>query len=100
MQKKIENEITCSQLSKKKSEKTDMQLNKEMLLNYTERKWINKCGKGGFLDFTDEQINKLKECFNSLDDDGSGAIGIDELEGPLIGLGFFDTREQIEEVID
>ena len=52
------------------------------------------------LDFSDEEIEKMRECFNALDEDGSGAIGIDELEGPLIGLGFYNTREEIEEMID
>jgi Ca2+-binding EF-hand superfamily protein len=42
----------------------------------------------------------LKECFGSLDGDGSGAIGIEELEDPLIGLGFADTREEVQEMID
>jgi hypothetical protein len=28
----------------------------------------------------------------SLDGDGSGSIGIEELEDPLIGLGFAETR--------
>ena len=52
-------------------------------------------GKNHLLDFTDLELKKLKQCFNSLDDDGSGSIGIDELENPLIGLGFADTREEI-----
>lgn len=65
-----------------------------------ERKWMKKIGKASLLDFTDGEIQKMKECFNTLDEDGSGAIGIDELEGPLIGLGFVDTREEIEEMID
>jgi Ca2+-binding EF-hand superfamily protein len=56
-------------------------------------------GKGHYLDFSDDEIKKLKECFNSLDDDKSGSIGIEELEGPLIGLGFADTREEIELMI-
>lgn len=43
------------------------------------------------LDFTDEEIKKLRDCFNSLDDDGSGSIGIEELEDPLIGLGFAES---------
>jgi Ca2+-binding EF-hand superfamily protein len=30
----------------------------------------------------------MRECFDSLDDDGSGDIGVDELKEPLIGLGF------------
>jgi Ca2+-binding EF-hand superfamily protein len=51
-----------------------------------------KHGKGHFLDFHDDQIRKLRECFNSLDTDGSGAIGVEELEDPLIGLGFAETR--------
>ena len=29
----------------------------------------------------------------SLDDDGSGAIGVDELEDPLIALGLVENRQ-------
>jgi Ca2+-binding EF-hand superfamily protein len=42
--------------------------------------------------FICSQISKLRECFMSLDGDGSGSIGIEELEDPLIGLGFAETR--------
>jgi Ca2+-binding EF-hand superfamily protein len=35
-----------------------------------------------------------------LDDDGSGSIGIDELEEPLIGLGFAANRDEVQEMID
>ena len=52
------------------------------------------------LDFSDEELKKLKECFNNLDDDGSGSIGIDELEIPLIGLGFADSRQEVEEIVN
>jgi len=41
----------------------------------------------------------LKECFNSLDDDVSGSIGITELEGPLVGLGFANSRQDIEDMM-
>ena len=37
-------------------------------------------GKAHFLDFSDEELLKLKECFETLDEDGGGSIGIDELE--------------------
>ena len=57
-----------------------------------QRRWLCNRGKGHVLEFTDEEIRKLLECFLSLDDDGSGSIGIDELEEPLIGLGIADTR--------
>ena len=46
------------------------------------------------------EITKLWDCFDSLDDDGSGSIGIEELEDPLIGLGFADTREEVKEIVD
>lgn len=41
----------------------------------------------------------LKDCFESLDEDGSAAIGVDELEDPLIALGLVDNREQVEEMV-
>ena len=43
---------------------------------------------------------KLKECFNSLDEDGSGSIGVDEIKGPLIGLGLVDTVEEVENLVN
>ena len=61
---------------------------------------MQSTGKAHLLDFTDFEIRKLKECFLSLDDDFSGAIAIDELETPLIGLGFADTREEVQQMID
>ena len=69
-------------------------MNQKIILNQVERKWINSRGKGDTLDFTDEEIQKMRECFQSLDDDESGSIGIEELEGPLIGLGFYETRDE------
>lgn len=56
-------------------------------------------GRYHLLDFSDDELKKLKECFRNLDDDGSGSIGIDELEIPLIGLGFADSREEVEEIV-
>lgn len=50
--------------------------------------------------FIYRQIRKLKECFGSLDGDGSGSIGIEELEDPLIGLGFADNRDEVQEMVD
>ena len=51
------------------------------------------------LDFTDEEIKNLQKCFDSLDGDNSKCIGVDELENPLIGLGFASNREEINEMI-
>ena len=59
------------------------------------RRWLHNKGKDHLLDFSDDELKKLRECFDSLDDDLSGSIGIDELENPLIGLGFADSRDEI-----
>ena len=64
------------------------------------RKWMCKTGKSNHLDFLDDQLRKLKECFNHLDEAGSGSVGINELENPLIGLGFAETREEVLEMIE
>ena len=35
-----------------------------------------------------------------LDEDGSGEIGIEELEQPLISLGMCKTREEVEKIFN
>jgi len=42
----------------------------------------------------------LKKYFNSLDDDGSGEIDIQELENPLISLGIAETRDDVIKIIE
>ena len=34
-----------------------------------------------------------------MDDDGGGSIGLEELEVPLIGLGFAENREEVKEIM-
>jgi hypothetical protein len=46
--------------------------------------------------FKDDELSKLREYFDSLDDDRSGSIGVDELEDPLIALGLVDNRQQVQ----
>ena len=59
-----------------------------------------KHGKDKYIDFKDKQLKKLRNYFNSLDEDGSGSIGVDELEDPLIALGLVETRQQVKEIIE
>ena len=59
-----------------------------------------KTGRSDHLDFLDPEMRKLKECFNNLDEQGTGSVGISELERPLIGLGFAESREEVQEMID
>ncbi len=51
------------------------------------------------IDFDDEELHQLRTYFNSLDDDGSGAIGVDELEDPLIALGLVENRAQVKQIV-
>ncbi len=48
---------------------------------------MKKHGKEDRINFKDDEIGKLRKYFTSLDGDGSGSIGLDELEDPLIALG-------------
>jgi len=40
------------------------------------------------------------EIFKALDSDGSKAIGIEELEDPLIALGFVSSREEVQKLVE
>ena len=51
------------------------------------------------IDFKDEELVKLRKCYNSLDEDLSGSIGALELEDPLIALGLVDNRLQVQQLI-
>ena len=54
------------------------------------------------IDFEDEQLIKLRKCFDSLADVADGndgedegeekALGVDDLEDPLIALGLVENR--------
>ena len=52
------------------------------------------------MEFSDDELKKLYECFCQLDEDSSGAIGIEELLGPLIGLGFAESTEEVRAMVD
>ena len=56
-------------------------------------------GKEHCIDFEDEDLKQLRDYFGSLDDDGSGSIGVDELEDPLIALGLVDCRQQVQKIV-
>lgn len=43
---------------------------------------------------------KIKSYFESLDEDGSGAIGTDEMEDPMLTLGIAKSRVQVKKLMD
>lgn len=44
-------------------------------------------------------MRSLRKVFGDLDDDGSGSIGVDELEDPLIALGLVNDRSQVQKLV-
>mmetsp|Transcript_10311 Transcript_10311/g.15761 ORF Transcript_10311/g.15761 Transcript_10311/m.15761 type:complete len:105 (-) Transcript_10311:264-578(-) len=91
--------MSISQQKRVFMKKKNFLLNSEFIHEKQKRYWMRQRGKLHHLDFTDDQLKKLKECFISLDDDRSGSIGVPELENPLIGLGFASSRREIEEMV-
>ncbi|CDW82832.1 ef hand family protein [Stylonychia lemnae] len=84
-------------------EEVDISIKQQELIFNPEsslRQWLKKRGKNEFIDFDDEELRQLRDYFNSLDDDGSGSIGVDELEGPLIALGLVENRQQVQDIVD
>lgn len=66
---------------------------------YNERQWLKTHGKRKYIQFDDKEITELRKYFNSLDQDGSKSIGVDELEDPLIALGLAASRDEVEQLI-
>ena len=99
-EEKMELAKAHAELEKRKKRKKDFNMNIRNLSEKSRRKWLCNRGKKDRLKFSDEQIFELKKCFDSLDDDGGGSIGIEELQEPLIGLGFADTLEEVQLLVD
>jgi len=63
------------------------------------RNWLKTHGKVKYIDFDDAERRELRKYFDALDADGSGSIGIDELEDPLIALGLVSSRDEVLKLI-
>ena len=61
-----------------------------------ERDWLRRHKYGRYLEAQNahEMKKDLRKWFEALDADGSGAIDVDELEDPLIGMGLAQSRTQ------
>jgi len=57
------------------------------------RRWLQKSGKQHLIDFSDHKRAILKKCFDTLDDDQSGQIGVSEMEEPLLSIGIAENRK-------
>jgi len=70
-----------------------------MDVTYTNTKWMIGRGKDKFISFDPTQTRMLRKVFNELDRDGSGEIGLEDLEDPLIAMGLAESREEVKKLI-
>ncbi|GAX79997.1 hypothetical protein CEUSTIGMA_g7437.t1 [Chlamydomonas eustigma] len=63
-------------------------------------RWMKKHGKLVRPKLTDKQYEELQQVFKLMDDDGSGAIDIDELGAAFKLLGFQLTKNEILQLMD
>eukprot|EP00831_Metopus_contortus_P003439 TRINITY_DN11268_c0_g1_i1.p2 TRINITY_DN11268_c0_g1~~TRINITY_DN11268_c0_g1_i1.p2 ORF type:complete len:208 (-),score=60.17 TRINITY_DN11268_c0_g1_i1:299-922(-) len=70
------------------------------IIGREEKQWLAKHGKNEYIDFQDAELKKLREYFDYLDKDKGGSISAEELEEPLIALGFAENRDDIQRLIN
>ncbi|KAJ0404843.1 hypothetical protein P43SY_007925 [Pythium insidiosum] len=69
-------------------------------LKWFQHRWLDKHGKNSHLKELREKMALLRRWFESLDADGSGAVGVNELEDPLVSVGLARTRDEVQHLID
>ena len=84
----------------KKERKETLKANEDKLREAETRKWMRNTSKDQYLDFDEDYRRKIKKYFDSLDEDGSQAIGTEELEEPLLTLGIAKSKIQVKWLID
>ncbi|EGR30942.1 hypothetical protein IMG5_120740, partial [Ichthyophthirius multifiliis] len=87
-------------MQEKQEKRKELKENKKKLKESETRQWLIKHQKREFIDFDDKERSKLKQYFKSLDGDGSGSIGLKELEDPLISLGLAESKDDVKKIID
>uniref|UniRef100_A0A183TX41 Calmodulin n=1 Tax=Toxocara canis TaxID=6265 RepID=A0A183TX41_TOXCA len=50
--------------------------------------------------YSDEELYEYRQVFNMFDTDGSGAIGIEELESAMKNLGLEPQQDELEQIIE
>lgn len=69
-------------------------------LKWLEHRWLDKHGKNSQLKELREKMTLMRRWFESLDADGSGEVGLDELEDPLVSVGLARSRDDVQKLID
>ncbi|KAG6612585.1 EF hand protein [Phytophthora cinnamomi] len=69
-------------------------------LRWFQHRWLDKHGRDSHLKATREQLALMRRWFDSLDTDGSGEVGLDELEDPLVSVGLACSRDDVQHLIE
>ncbi|KAG1707442.1 hypothetical protein DVH05_026640 [Phytophthora capsici] len=69
-------------------------------LRWFQHRWLDKHGRTSNLKATREQLALMRRWFDSLDADGSGEVGLDELEDPLVSVGLAGSRDDVQHLIE
>jgi len=87
-------------MQERKTKKEMLEQNTANIGESQTRKWLVKHGKKHLISFDEKERYKLKQFFSSLDADGSGSIGTDELLDPFISLGIAENTEEVQAIVD
>ncbi|OQR87313.1 hypothetical protein ACHHYP_09138 [Achlya hypogyna] len=68
-------------------------------LAWTYHRWLNKHGKESSMKAEREKMVLMRRWFEFLDSDGSGEIGLNELEDPLVSVGLAKCRDDVRKLI-
>ena len=86
-------------LQLKKERKEKFQTNQKVLFDKAQRVWLKKNNKEEYIDFNEQYRRKIYKYFSSMDTDGGGSIGPEELDGPLITLGIARNRDEVIKIM-
>ena len=82
-----------------KSIKKSIDLKRKILQTNTEN-WLSKHGKSQYVQFTKEKKSNLRNCFLSIDLNGSKTIELEEIIETMLTLGIADSSAQAKKIFE
>ena len=75
------------------------EMNLKMMREQTQQSWVDRHTEEPPLRFTIKQIGLLRRWFDSIDEDGSGDITIEEMKEPLLSVGAAINMHQVNAIM-
>jgi hypothetical protein len=84
----------------KETEQSDKRTNVKTIQQYNQHSWIKKHSRAADTeDGRMSQTRMMRKWFDFLDADGSGEVGVNELEDPLVSVGLARCRKDVTTLI-